>query len=146
MPSNKELFFTLPSFVVIGDTQNRPFPKLSYNNLRKQGRTVFPVDLSGSAEIEGDKAYGAVADIPETVAGAIVEVPRDKTLSAVEQVVAAGIKDLWLHMKTDTPEVLELCEREQINVRTGGCAVMYTQQGFSGHSIHKAIVKLFGKY
>ncbi len=146
MPSNKEQFFTLPSFVVIGDTQNRPFPKLSYNNLRKLGRKVFPVDLSGSDEIEGDQAYGSIADLPEPVSGAIVEVPRDKTMSAVEQVVSAGIKDLWLHMKTDTPEVLELCAREAINVRTGGCAVMYTQQGFTGHSIHKAIVKLLRKY
>ena len=146
MASDKEQFFALQSFAFIGATDARPFPKLSYNNLRKRQVKVFPIDLSGKDEIEGDKAYASLADLPEPVEGVVVEVPRDKTMSAVEQVVAAGIKDLWLHMKTDTPEVLELCKREEINVRTGGCAVMYTQQGFSYHSIHRGLVKLFGKY
>ncbi len=146
MASNKEQFFALNSFAFIGDTSARPFPKLSYNNLRQRQVVVFPIDLSGKEEIEGDKAYAAIADLPEPVEGVVVEVPREQTMSVVEQVVAAGIKDLWLHMKTDTPEVLELCKREQINVRTGGCAVMYTQQGFSYHSIHRGLVKLFGKY
>ena len=75
-----------------------------------------------------------------------LEAARERTQIAVEQVVAAGIKDLWLHMGIETPEVLELCAREGIEVRTGGCAVMYTQQGSSFHSLHKWVVKLKGKY
>ena len=146
MASNKQEFFELESFAVVGQTAGRPFPKLTYRNLRQLERKIFPVDLSGKEEIEGDSAYSSLADLPEPVAGAIVEVPRSEVMGVVEAVVAAGIKDLWLHMKTDTPEVLELCQREGINVRTGGCAVMYTQQGFSFHSIHKGLVKLFGKY
>ena len=76
----------------------------------------------------------------------MVEVPKEKTMEVVKEVVKLGVKDLWLHMHTDTPEVLELCEAEGIRVRHGTCGVMYTQQGASFHSIHKWIMKVLKKY
>lgn len=146
MPSERETFFELESFVVIGDTSRKNFPKLTYGNLRKAGKTVYPIDLGGKEEIEGDKAYASVADLPESVQGAIVEVPSDTVMDPIRQVADAGIQDLWLHMKSDTPEALAFCEEKGIRVRYGTCAVMYTQQGFSYHSFHKGIMKLLRKY
>jgi uncharacterized protein len=49
-------------------------------------------------------------------------------------------------MGCETPEALTVCEENGIRVRTGTCAVMYTQQGFSYHSIHKWLRKMSGKY
>ncbi len=146
MPSDKEKFFQLASFAVVGHSELRPFPRLSYGNLRKASKKVFPVDLSGAKEVEGDEAYASLADLPQEVEGVMVEVPKEKTMEVVEEVVKLGVKDLWLHMKTDTPEVLALCEQEGIRVRYGTCAVMYTQQGASFHSIHKWIMKMMKKY
>ncbi len=146
MPTDNEQFFLLPSFAVVGHSEHRPFPRLSYGNLRKQGKTVFPVDLSGAPEVEGDKAYSSLEDLPEPVEGVIIEIPSEQTMKVVEQVIKLGVKHLWLHMKCDTPEVLQLCADEGINVRHGTCAVMYTKQGASYHSIHKWIMKLTGKY
>jgi len=146
MPSHRELFFELPSFVVIGNSAAKPFPRLTYNNLRLRGKKVFPLDLGGVDEVEGDANIKSLDALPEEVAGAIVEVPRDQTLDVVEAVERAGIRQLWLHMKSESPEVLAFCEEKRIDVRWGTCAVMYTQQGFSFHSIHKAIMKLLGKY
>ncbi len=146
MPSDREQFFELPSFVVIGNASLKAFPKLTYRNLRQVGKTVYPVELGGKPTVEGDQAYGAVADLPETVQGAIIELPAAHTLSAVKQVAEAGIKDLWLHMLSESDEVLQFCEENGIRVRYGTCAVMYTQQGPSYHSIHKGIMKLLHKY
>ena len=146
MPSDKEQFFELTSFAVVGHSELKPFPRLSYRNLRKMGKKVYPVDLSGSEKIEGDEAYASLADLPEKVEGIMVEVPREETMGVVEQVVELGVKDLWLHMGTDTPEVLALCKDKGIRVRHGTCGVMYTQQGPSFHSIHKWIMKLTKKY
>jgi len=146
MPSDRETFFELESFAVIGNTSLKGFPKLTYGNLRKLGKKVYPIDLGGKEEIEGDKAYASVAALPEPVQGAIVEVPSDTVMDPIRQVVDAGIKDLWLHQKSDTPEALAFCEEQGIHLRYGTCAVMYTQQGFSGHSIHKLIMKLVRKY
>ena len=146
MPSDKEQFFLLNSFAVVGHSELKPFPRRSYGNLRKMGKKVYPVDLSGADRVEGDEAFASLADLPEAVEGIMVEVPRDKTMEVVKAVVDLGVKDLWLHMKTDTPEVLKLCEDEGIRVRYGTCGVMYTQQGASFHSIHKWIMKLTKKY
>ena len=146
MPSDKEQFFELASFAVVGHSELKPFPKLSYKNLRKAGKKVFPVDLSGAEEVEGDKAYASLGDLPQEVEAVMVEVPKDKTMAVVQDVVDLGVKDLWLHMGCHTPEVLSLCEEKQIRVRHGTCAVMYTQQGASYHSIHKWIMKIGGKY
>ena len=146
MPSDKEKFFELSSFALVGHSELKPFPKLSYKNLRKAGKKVFPVDLSGADEVEGDKAYASLDDLPEEVEGIMVEVPKELTMDVVKDVVKLGVKDLWLHMKSDTPEVLALCKDEKIRVRYGTCGVMYTQQGASYHSIHKWIMKIAGKY
>jgi hypothetical protein len=145
-PSRKQQFFTLPSFAVVGDSAGWPFPRLTYRNLRALGREVYPVDLAGAAEIEGDPAFRSIADLPGPVAGAIVEVAPARTLEAVEQVIAGGVAALWLHMGTETPEALAACASAGIEPHTGGCAVMYTQRGFSFHSLHKAVVKLRGRY
>jgi predicted CoA-binding protein len=146
MPSDREQFFTLDSFAVVGATREKPFPKLTYGNLRRAGKRVFPVDLSGAETVEGDPAYGSLGDLPQEVQGVVLEVPRERTLEVVQQAADRGIRDLWIHMGRDTPEALALCQEKGIRVRHGTCAVMYTQQGFSYHSIHKWIMKLGGKY
>jgi predicted CoA-binding protein len=145
MPSNREQFFQRQSFAVIGNSKLKPFPRLTYGGLRKMGKTVYAVDLSGADSVGKHKAFGSLAELPEPVQGAIVEVPRNATLDAVRQAAEAGIKDVWLHMRSDSPEVLELCRREGINVRWGTCAVMYTGRG-SYHAVHRGISKLLRKY
>ena len=49
-------------------------------------------------------------------------------------------------MRMDTPEAVELAREKGIKVHTGTCAVMYVTPGLTGHSIHKWINKLIGKY
>ena len=58
----------------------------------------------------------------------------------------AGLRDVWIHMAHDTPEAVTLAKESGINLRTGTCAVMYVTPGLTYHSLHKAIMKLAGKY
>lgn len=146
MPTFNEQFFTLSRFALVGNTDVRAFPGLSYRNLRALGKTVYAVDLGAASAVDGDRAYGSLDELPGPVDGVILELPRGSQLPLVEQVAQLGIRDLWLHQGTDTPELLERCRAHQIRVRHGTCAVMYTHQGFSVHSIHKAIMKLLGRY
>ena len=146
MPSEKEAFFSLGSYAVVGNIKLRPFPRLTYRNLRQLGKKVLPVEMGGSRYVEGDEAFPSVADLPERVDGVVVELPRNRVMEVAVQVSEAGIRHLWLHMGCDPPEVLAFCEEQGINVRHGSCAVMYTQQGLSYHSIHRWLMKLVGKY
>jgi len=145
MPSHREQFFERARFAVVGDSARKPFPTLTYGGLKSMGKQVFPVDLGGRATIDGDAAFASLAELPASVEAVVVEVPPDETMAVAEQVATAGVKDLWLHMKCDTPEVLSYCKDHGIDTRHGTCAVMYTRAG-SYHRIHRGLMKLLRKY
>ena len=143
MPSNYETFWAHDRYAVIGNSQKATFPKLTYNGLKANGKTPYAVD-PGAERIEGDPAYASLDALPQPVEAAVLEVPKEETATWVKHVADAGIKNLWIHQRRETPEALELAEQHGINVRHGSCAVMYLQGGY--HSIHKWIDKLTGKY
>lgn len=145
MPSNHEQFFAGKTYAVVGHSQKKNFPNLTYQGLKKLGKTVYPVDPS-VPEIDGDTTYPDLNSLPEKVDGVVMEIPKEETSAWMEGAAEKGISDVWIHMGCDTPEALALAEEKGINVRTGTCAVMYVTPGLSVHSIHKFFRKLSGKY
>ncbi len=139
-----ESFWQNESFAVVGHKSRKNFPYLTYEGLKKLGKTVYPVDPSAT-QIAGDTAYAALAGLPRHVDAVVLEVPKDETKDWVAQAVDVGIKDVWIHMQRDTPEALALAEDQHLNVRTGTCAVMYLNSG-SYHAVHRWVMKALGKY
>ena len=76
----------------------------------------------------------------------MLELPKDETEKWVKAAAEAGIKNVWIHQKTDTPEALAAAEAAGMNVCAGTCAVMYNVPGFSPHAIHRFVMKLAKKY
>jgi len=146
MPSEKERFFLLESFAIVGCSKEKPFPKLTHANLKKMGKEIYPVDLDGGGGEGGEEILTSLDEISKPVAGVIIEVPKERTMEVLRAAAEKGIQNVWIHMGCDTPEVLQFCADKGIQAQRGTCAVMYTQQGFSYHSIHKWIMKLAGKY
>jgi uncharacterized protein len=145
MPSDHESFWDSTTYAVVGHSAKRAFPRLTYGGLKSNGKTVYAVDPSADT-IDNDRAYPDLASLPAGVQAVVIEVPREETLAWVEKTAAAGVKDVWLHMNTDTPEAIALAKQNGIHIRTGTCAVMYLRRGFSVHSLHRLIRKISGKY
>jgi len=145
MLSNYESFFQGNKFAVIGNSKKMKFPILTYRGLKILSKTVFPID-EGSDEIDGDRAYKDLNELPEKVDRAILEVKKDEISDWMKKIIDSGIKDVWVHMGCDTPEAIKLAEDNNINLRTGTCAVMYVTPGPSYHSIHKWVMKILKKY
>ena len=145
MASNYETFWEKDSFAVIGHEVRKNFPVLTYQGLKKLGKTVYAVDPSVK-EIDGDRSFSDLGCLPESVEAAVIEVPKEETAAWIGQVAKTGIRDVWIHMGRDSPKALALAEENGLNVRSGTCAVMYVSRGFTYHSIHKGIMKLIGKY
>jgi hypothetical protein len=140
--SSKNDFFSDDRFILVGDTGGRKFPLFAKRFLEEQGKTVYAVDLAGS---EG--YLGSLDEVPEGAQALIVEVPKERTEQVVAAAVEKGIKKVWIHQMTDTPEALAACATAGVRVESGSCAVMYlAPSGFSPHSIHRGIWKLLGKY
>jgi predicted CoA-binding protein len=145
MPTKYEEFWNKSSFAFVGHSAKKAFPKLSYNEAKKQGKKLFAVDPSVK-EIEGDPTYPDLASLPERVEGVVLELPKEETRDWVQKAADAGIQDVWIHMTREAPEALALARERGLNVLTGTCAVMYVKQGFSYHTLHKWINQLIGKY
>ena len=145
MASGYEQFWTNSSFAFVGHSAQKGFPKISYGELKKQGKKVFAVDPSVD-HIGGDKTYPDLASLPEKVDAVVLELPKDETESWVRKAAEAGINNVWIHATRDTPAAVALAKEKGMNLLTGTCAVMYVKQGLSYHSIHKWINQLIGNY
>lgn len=146
MPSTREEFWKASSFVVIGDSRGpRTFPKLTYENLKKLGKTVYAVDPGRAAN--GEDVYPDLDGLPGNVEAAVLEVDKTQAAAWVQRVADHGIAGLWIHQQTDTPEALRVAQQRGLRTEHGACAVMYTAPGFHGHhSLHRWLNKLAKKY
>ena len=130
MMSERERFWEADSYAVVGrQTSRKAYPRITYSALKDLGKTVYAVDPDGGT-VEDDAAYPDFAALPGPVARA----------------ADAGVRRIWIHQMTDTPEALAEAERRGLSVIAGHCAVMYVKPGFSGHAVHRGIWKLLGKY
>jgi predicted CoA-binding protein len=145
MPSDHETFWQMQRFAVVGHQAARPFPKLTYGELKKTGKAVYPIDTS-QPTLGGDRVYSSFSELPEPVEAAVIEVPQQETLDWCKKAVEQGIKDIWLHMNTESDAVLTYAQQHGVRLRTGTCAVMYLHRGFSPHAIHRWFRKRAGKY
>lgn len=132
-------------YAVVGHSTRRPFASLTYGGLKENGKTVYAVDSSVKG-IEGDPTYPDFASLPQPVEGVVLELPNEETNEWVKKAVEAGVKDIWIHDGSDTPEAVETARQAGVRLRTGTCAVMYLKKGFSPHTIHGFIRKLLSRY
>jgi predicted CoA-binding protein len=145
MPTAHECFWNSSSFAFVGHSAKKGFPRLSYGELRKQGKTVFAVDPS-VAEINGDRTYPDLDSLPAKVDAVVLELPKEETEDWVRKAADAGIRNVWIHMGRDTPGAVAVARDRGLNVLTGSCAVMYVKPGFSFHTLHKWLSQLTRTY
>jgi predicted CoA-binding protein len=144
MATARERFWERGSFVVVGDSTGRGFPVLTYRGLKRMGRKVVPVDLGGGS-VDGEPAVRSIEEIPLPVDAAVLELPREKTADVLRRAAALGIRDVWIHQGTDTPEALEAARSAGVSAIHGSCAVMYVNCT-SFHRVHRWLWRALGKY
>jgi predicted CoA-binding protein len=138
-------FWNQGSYAVVGNSARMKFPVLTYGGLKAKGKKLYAVDPSVQM-IEGDTAYPSLDNLPLKVDAVVIEVPSDQTAEWVSQAASLGIKNVWIHAGSDTPEALEAGRKAGLNLVHGTCAVMYLMPDKLPHCIHKWIMKALGKY
>ena len=144
MTSIHEQFWLHERFCLIGHSAQKPFPLLSYRALKAKGKTVYAVDPSVD-DIDGDRVYSDLKELPESVEAVVIEVPKEETAAWVGKAAEAGCKSVWIHMKRETPEALAIARDRGMTVCTGTCAVQYLRGGFP-HVVHRMLRKLSGRW
>ena len=138
-------FLTERKLAVVGASRTgKKFGNMVLKELQPKGYTLFPIHPE-MEYVENLKCYGSFRDLPEKVNAAFVAVSPAKALAAVEEAHAAGVSKIWLQQGAQSPEAVEYCRSNQIDLVSGECIFMYAEPVESIHKFHRFIRKLFGR-
>ena len=125
----------------------KAFSSSVYRELRSHGYSLYPVNPNAD-EVEGDRCYRSVADLPPEVAGAIVMVAADRSATEVQACIDAGIPRIWLHRgvgpSSVSPEAVALCNEHGVPVVDGACPLMFAAPT-GVHRLHRFERKVTGR-
>jgi len=139
---DQESFWDADIFAVITD-KTKPAIKLTIDELASRGKKVYVVDMSGKPD---QGAFQSISELPTGIESAIIGLTKTNPADAMADLEKKGIQKLWIHWRTETPEVKKRCIESKIQCITGRCPMMYLSHGFGIHTMHRGIAKLCGKY
>lgn len=84
-----------------------------YKKLKNKGYNVYPISPKYD-EIEGDKAYRSLKDLPQRPDIVNFVVNPKIGLQVVEECAELGVQTIWLQPGTVSEELLQLAEKKGI--------------------------------
>lgn len=111
-------------WAVVGASNDRSkYGNRIYRDLRAAGYRVYPVNPSLD-EVEGDRCYPSVGDLPEQPAVADIVVPSRVGMKIADQVADAGIPIFWLQPGAESDELIAHASDLGLNVIYDACAMV----------------------
>lgn len=127
----------LRSFVLYGaSSKKKKFGNYILAGLTKKNYKVFLMHRSANI-IDGQKAFSSFAELPEKPEGAILVIPPGETERVIDDIIAAGIKNVWIQLGAGSEKALRYCLLNGINVISGECILMFLDHPGFPHNIHK---------
>jgi predicted CoA-binding protein len=119
-----------------------------YRRLRRGGYDVFAVNPAAE-EVEGDRCYAALADLPVEVDGVVAFTPPHASPEVARECAALGIRRVWFHRSfgsgSVSDEAVEVCEREGITAIHGACPMMFLDPVDFAHRCMRWVLGVSGK-
>jgi len=142
-------FLAQPRIAVVGVSRDPKQPaNLIYRRLRDAGHEVFAVNPNAE-EVEGDRSYAAVTELPHHVDGVVVVTPPQASAAVVEDCALAGVPRVWLHRGIGpgsvSEEAIEACNAHGIAVIPSGCPNMFGATSDRGHRGMLHVLQVTGK-
>ncbi|MHB1161498.1 MAG: CoA-binding protein [Chloroflexota bacterium] len=147
MPTRREIhdFLAQKRVAVVGVSRDsKQFANGVYRALKKKGYQLYPVNPNAQ-QLEGDRCYPSVSQIPETVDGALVMVSPGAAEAVVRDCCEAGIRRVWLGNGAVSPEAVRYCREQGMSVVDGACPMMFAEPVGVGHRCHRFVMGLAGK-
>ena len=139
-----ESFLSQKSLALAGVSRSgKKFGNAILKELSQQGYKLFLIHPEVD-EIDGNKCYASLAELPEEVQSLIVVVPPEQTEILVQDIPASGIQRVWMQQGSASPTAISYCEENDISLIHGECVLMYAQpQGL--HKFHHWLWGVLGK-
>ena len=101
---------------VIGASNDRhKFGNRAVRAFKRQGYTVIPVNPNED-QVEGQKAYASVLDIPGTIDMATVYVQSEPGVQVMDELARKGVGEVWLNPGADDDRVVDRARALGLNV------------------------------
>jgi predicted CoA-binding protein len=96
----------VPTVAIIGASNDRrKFGNQALRAFRNQGYRVIPINPN-ETEVEGERAFASVLDVPGGIDEATVYVPPHTGLRVMEQLAQKGVGKVFLNPGADAPGVV----------------------------------------
>lgn len=137
-------FFDQRHIAVVGVSHNvKDFSRAVYRRLADGERRLYPVTTSGTGDIEGDRCFRSLAEVPAHLDGILVMVPAQRSAGVVREAIAQGVPRVWLHCGIGSDSVsadaVQLCRDHGIAVVDGASPLMFVQPFRGLHREHRAL-------
>jgi predicted CoA-binding protein len=121
-------FFNGGRWAVVGVSRDvDKYGSIVHQRLKDRGEKVYPVNPT-VAEIDGERCYASVADLPEGVEQIVIVVPPERTEKVVEEAADKGILRVWMQPGAESTSAVETCRHRGINVVSGQCILRYMDE------------------
>jgi len=123
-PSPTSTFLSARSFAVAGASTDRSkYGNKVFQALVASGRTVYPLNPT-AAEVEGQPAYGSIADLPVVPESVSLVTPPHVSREVIRQAIAAGVKNIWMQPGAEDAQGAELARQAGLNVIDDGSCIL----------------------
>lgn len=134
------------SYAIVGVSSNKQkFGRLVYEKMVEQGYKVVPVHPT-LKQIDGNLVYNSLEQLPPEVERAVILTHKKDTPGVVKECVRKGITSLWIQQQSESPEVVELCEKNSVKCITGHCIFMVIEPVSGFHKLHRSLLVMVGKF
>lgn len=101
---------------IIGASNDRnKFGNRAVRAFKRQGYTVIPINPN-ETQVDGDKAYPSVLDVPGAIDMATIYVHAEPGIQVMEQLAKKGVGEVWLNPGADDDRVVAKAKSLGLNV------------------------------
>ncbi|MBE2228951.1 MAG: CoA-binding protein [Ignavibacteria bacterium] len=130
-------FMKLRSFALFGaSAKKKKFGNMILAAMNKKYMRVYPMHRSANF-IDGHRAFSAFAELPEKPAGVILVIPPGETEHVIDDIITAGIKNVWFQQGSVSDKAVRYCMLNGINVISNECVLMFLDHPGFPHNLHK---------
>lgn len=124
--NNINEFLAQQKIAVVGASNDRTkYGNTVFRRLKKLGYDVFPVNPNAS-DVEGDKCYPTLHELPAGVDGIVCVVPPKVTEEVVQEATKEGIKHIWMQPGAESEKAVRYCSEQGIDSISRRCILVET--------------------
>lgn len=121
-------FPKLRTWAVVGvSADSSKFGHKIYYDLKNAGYRVYGINPRLD-ELDGDKIYPGLADLPEVPEVVNVVVPPQVAESVVDACLALGVRNIWFQPGAESDKAIAKAEAGGMNVVANACIMIQKQE------------------